>query len=279
MLIELVPPTINYWLVDHPTISNFEWNHEITNFSSIHFLIFTILSYLSLTFILYHLSISPLHPPLLRFISAVHNFIILFLSFTMAVGCTLSTLSQMPAPHWIFCFPSNHTSPRGPVFFWAYVFYLSKILEFIDTLLIILSGSIGRLSFLHVYHHSTVLIMCYIWLDTSQSLFPVALVTNATVHTVMYGYYLMCTLGIRPSWKRLVTDCQIVQFVFSFCVSGVMLYYHFARFPCSGILGWCFNAVFNASLLYLFIDFHSRNYKKKKHLRREKKGDKEDKVL
>lgn len=118
--------------------------------------------------------------------------------------------------------------------------------------------------------------MCYIWLETSQSLFPVALVTNASVHTVMYGYYLMCTVGIRPSWKRLVTDCQIVQFVFSFLVSGVMLYYHFARAPCSGVLGWCFNAAFNASLLYLFIDFHSKNYKKKKQL---KMGGDKDKAL
>lgn len=275
---ESIFSTIKYWLVDHPTITNFEWNHEITHFSSLQFLIFTIITYLSLTFLLSHSSLSPLPPPLLRLISAVHNLIILLLSFTMAVGCTLSTLFHMPAPHLIFCFPANQTPPRGPAFFWAYIFYLSKILEFIDTLLIILSGSIGRLSFLHVYHHSTVLIMCYIWLETSQSLFPVALVTNATVHTVMYGYYLMCTLGIRPSWKRLVTDCQIVQFVFSFLVSGVMLYYHFTRYPCSGFLGWCFNAAFNASLLYLFIDFHSKNYKNKKRVARMETEDK-DKVL
>ncbi|KAL2937470.1 Elongation of fatty acids protein 3-like [Bienertia sinuspersici] len=279
MSMQPILPTIKYYLVDHPTITNFEWNNEITPFSSLHFLIFTIISYLSLTYLLSHSSLFTLPPPLLRFISAVHNLTILLLSFIMAVGCTLSTLSQMPTPHWIFCFPANHTPPRGPTFFWAYIFYLSKILEFIDTLLIILSGSIGRLSFLHVYHHATVLIMCYIWLQTSQSLFPVALVTNTAVHTVMYGYYFMCAVGIRPSWKRLVTDCQIVQFVFSFCVSGVMLYYHFKRYPCSGIMGWCFNAVFNASLLYLFLDFHSKNYKKKKQqLRME--GDKDkDKVF
>ncbi|CAO2813252.1 unnamed protein product [Amaranthus hypochondriacus] len=199
----------------------------------------------------------------------------------MAVGCTLSTLSQTPSPHWIFCFPANQTPPRGPVFFWAYIFYLSKILEFIDTLLIILSKSIKRLSFLHVYHHSTVLIMCYIWLYTSQSLFPIALVTNASVHTVMYAYYFMCTVGIRPSWKRLVTDCQIIQFVFSFCISGVMLYYHFSGTKCSGFLGWCFNAVFNASLLYLFISFHTQNYKKKKELKMgiEDKDKVRDKIL
>ncbi|KAF3435164.1 hypothetical protein FNV43_RR22251 [Rhamnella rubrinervis] len=181
----------------------------------------------------------------------------------MAVGCSLSSISYTPHLHWIICFPP-HTQPTGPLFFWAYVFYLSKVLEFVDTLLIILSGSTGRLSFLHVYHHATVVVMCYLWLWTSQSLFPVALVTNASVHVLMYGYYLLCALGIRPRWKRVVTDCQIVQFMFSFAVSGWMLYLHFFGSGCSGIWGWCFNAGFNASLLYLFVDFHAKSYKKKR---------------
>lgn len=110
-----------------------------------------------------------------------------------------------------------------------------------------------------------VVVMCYVWLATRQSLFPVALVTNAGVHVIMYSYYLLCGLGKRPWWKRAVTDCQIVQFVFSFCVSGVMLYYHFYSGGCCGIWGWCFNAVFNASLLALFLNFHSKNYQAKKN--------------
>lgn len=57
-----------------------------------------------------------------------------------------------------------------------------------------------------------------------------------------------------------MTKCQIIQFVFSFGVSVVMVYYHFTGLGCSGIWGWCFNAGFNASLLALFVDFHSKNY-------------------
>lgn len=106
--------------------------------------------------------------------------------------------------------------------------------------------------------------MCYVWLYTSQSLLPVALVTNSAVHTLMYAYYFLCAVGRRPPWKRAVTDCQIVQFVFSFAVSGLMLYYHFTGEGCSGIWGWCFNAVFNASLLALFVDFHAKNYARRK---------------
>ncbi|KAF6147700.1 hypothetical protein GIB67_018962 [Kingdonia uniflora] len=264
---DLVNANVRYWLVSHPIVREFQWVEGQTFGASYEFLITTVIIYLSLTAIINYAtkstSTSSSTSRTLRFISAVHNFILVILSLIMAVGCTLSTLTEMPNTRWIFCFPPTQTRPIGPVFFWAYVFYLSKILEFVDTLLILFNRN-RRLTFLHVYHHAVVLVMCYVWLHTCQSLIPVALVTNATVHTLMYAYYLLCALGKRPPWKRFVTDCQIVQFVFSFGISGVMLWYHFTGIGCSGIWGWVFNAVFNASLLVLFTDFHSSNYSKTK---------------
>lgn len=258
----LIKSNLQYWLVEHPSILHFSWTEGQTPASTPLFLILALLSYLSLTLFLTRLPLSPINPALLKPISAFHNLNLLLLSLVMAVGCTLSILSSPNLLESILCF-SPHTKPTGPLFFWAYIFYLSKMLEFLDTLFIILSGSIKRLSFLHVYHHATVLVMCYLWLHTSQSLFPVALVTNASVHVLMYGYYFLCAVGIRPKWKRAVTDCQIVQFLFSFALSGRMLYLHFSGSGCSGIRGWCFNAVFNASLLALFVDFHGKSYRNK----------------
>lgn len=266
----VVTATVQYWLVNHPLIQNFTWIPGRNFASTPLFLTVTVLTYLTLTLLLPHapLSLSRFSPSILRPVAFLHNLTLTLLSLAMAAGCTLSAASQAPNRRWIFCFPPS-TPPRGPVFFWAYVFYLSKILEFMDTLLIILSGSLQRLTFLHVYHHSTVLVMCYLWLQTSQSLFPVALITNASVHVVMYGYYLLSGMGLRPPWKKMVTNCQIVQFVFSFLVSVLMLRYHFSGPGCSGIWGWCFNAVFNASLLALFVNFHVKSYAMKK----KKKGD------
>ncbi|MFS7979009.1 putative very-long-chain 3-oxoacyl-CoA synthase [Helianthus anomalus] len=255
--------TLHYYLVDHPTITNFEWKPNQTWGASPLFLSTTLFTYLLLTFTLRRVPLTPVSPTVLSLISAAHNLFLLILSLIMAVGCSLSTLSQMPNHRWIFCFPPNHTPPRGPVFFWAHIFYFSKLVEFIDTFLIIISGCNRRLSFLHVYHHSIVVVMCYVWLATSQSLFPVALVTNASVHVLMYAYYLLCAIGYRPWWKVMVTNCQIVQFVFSFLVSSLMLFYHFTGSGCSGFYGWCFNAVFNASLLALFVNFHFKNYARK----------------
>ncbi|KAK9071005.1 hypothetical protein SSX86_009573 [Deinandra increscens subsp. villosa] len=258
---------LHYWLVAHPTITNFEWKPHHTWGASPLFLSTTLLTYLLLTFTLRRRT-PTVNPTLLRLLSALHNLTLLLLSLVMAVGCSLSAISQSPHHRWIYCFPPNHTPPRGPVFFWAWIFYFSKLLEFIDTFLIILAGSNRRLSFLHVYHHSIVVVMCYVWLSTSQSLLPVALVTNASVHVLMYAYYLLSALGWRPWWKVLVTNCQIIQFVFSFVVSGRMLYYHFTGSGCSGFSGWCFNAVFNASLLALFINFHFKNYARKEKAKR-----------
>lgn len=250
---------IEYYLVKQPSIENFTWIPNKTIASSPQFLIFTILSYLSLTFSLTRLSLPPVPPVILKPITAVHSTSLLLLSIIMALGCFLSIISDTPHLQWIICFPLN-TPPSGPLFFWAYIFYLSKILEFIDTLLIIMSNSIRRLTFLHVYHHSAVVVMCYIFLQTSQSLFPLVLLTNASVHVLMYAYYLSCALGVRPKWKKLVTDCQIVQFCSSFFVLGLLLFYHFSGPGCSGVSGWIFNVVFYASLLFLFVEFHKKNY-------------------
>ena len=70
------------------------------------------------------------------------------------------------------------------------------------------------MSFLHVFHHSVVVVMAYLWLEAAQSLQQIALLTNTAIHTLMYWYYLMCTLKRPPAWKRLVTTSQIAQFCF-----------------------------------------------------------------
>ncbi|KAG8374548.1 hypothetical protein BUALT_Bualt10G0006900 [Buddleja alternifolia] len=261
--------TLHYWLVDHPIISEYEWKPGHTPASSPLFLGTTIVTYLTLTLTLHHFSHLPTLPSLvLSVVTTLHNIFLCLLSLVMALGCTLSTLHQTPRHHlhWAICFPAGSTPPRGPTFFWGYIFYLSKIFEFMDTLLILLSGSRSRrLSFLHVYHHTVVVVTCYMWLSAVQTMFPVGLVTNASVHVVMYAYYLLSGMGLRPRWKRRVTDCQIAQFIFGLIVSVFMLYYHFTGSEgCSGLRVWAFTTLFGISLLVLFIDFHDKNYAKKR---------------
>ncbi|CAD5164549.1 unnamed protein product [Musa acuminata subsp. malaccensis] len=67
-------------------------------------------------------------------------------------------------------------------------------------------------------HHAVVVVMCYVWLSTSQSLMPIALVTNAAVHVAMYAYYLSCSMDYcwPLRWNRAITELQIAQFIFSY---------------------------------------------------------------
>ncbi|VVA96705.1 unnamed protein product [Arabis nemorensis] len=257
--------TLTYWLVKHPNIANFTWTEGETLGSTVFFVFVVVYVYLTATFLLRFAidSLPALGPRILKPITAVHSFILCILSLIMAVGCTLSIISDPKVRFFhAICFPLD-VKPTRPLFFWAQVFYLSKILEFVDTILIILGKSIQRLSFLHVYHHATVVVMCFVWLRTRQSMFPVGIMMNSTVHVIMYGYYFLCALGSRPKWKRLVTHCQIVQFLLGFGLSVLMLPELFFGSGCSGIWGCYFNAAFNFSLLVLFFNFYFKNYANK----------------
>ncbi|XP_010274332.1 PREDICTED: elongation of fatty acids protein 3-like [Nelumbo nucifera] len=267
---EWIHRNVSYWLVEHPVVRDFEWKEGETWGSSPKFTATAVITYLSIVGILHKAYLSTKSmtktlpttsspPPFIRLLTAAHSLFLVVLSLIMALGCILSTIAQKPNNRWIFCFPYG-TRPRGPVFFWFYVFGLSKVVEFMDTLLIILGKSKRRLTFLHVYHHTITALMTPLGFRAPMSLIPIAMVTNCSVHVLMYTYYMLCALGRRPWWKRLVTDIQIVQFILSFLVSAVMLWYHFMGDGCTGFPIWCISAVISASFLALFLDFRTKNY-------------------
>ncbi|PHT97892.1 hypothetical protein BC332_33200 [Capsicum chinense] len=265
---------VHYWLVGHPIISQFEFKHGQTFGAALLFPIVSVSVYLFFTVL--SLRFPTLLPTVsaatLRRITATHSLILCILSIIMAVGCGLSVLHEMAAYvhdwSWLICYNrlnyENMVLTRGPIVFWGYVFYLSKILEFLDTLLILLSSSRSRrLSFLHVYHHALVPLFCYVGVSTGLSMLHAGVMTNASVHVLMYAYYFLCSIGKRPRWKKLVTDVQIGQFMFCFVCLGSVMYYHLtSEFGCSGIGVWFFTFSFNVSLLALFLNFHFKTYAK-----------------
>jgi elongation of very long chain fatty acids protein 4 len=54
---------------------------------------------------------------------------------------------------------NNFDQKKPPIAFILYVFYLSKILDFLDTVFIILEKRWKQLSFLHVYHHTSIFLV------------------------------------------------------------------------------------------------------------------------
>ncbi|XP_016987631.1 elongation of very long chain fatty acids protein 4 [Drosophila rhopaloa] len=109
----------------------------------------------------------------------------------------------------------NPNEIRMAAAFWW--FYISKILEFADTAFFILRHKWMQLSFLHVYHHSTMFIFCWVfikWMPTGSVYVPT--IINSFVHVIMYSYYALSVLGPRVQkflwWKRYLTALQLVQF-------------------------------------------------------------------
>ncbi len=83
---------------------------------------------------------------------------------------------------------------------WGWIFSLSKLVEFGDTVFIVLRKS--PLSFLHWYHHITV--SMYTWYSLTSRPSPSALSNwfggmNYTVHTFMYSYYAIRAAGYKLS--------------------------------------------------------------------------------
>ena len=106
---------------------------------------------------------------------------------------------------------------------WTLLFIYSKFLELIDTAFIILRKK--RLSFLHYYHHATVLL--YTWdaytCEQPAGIYFVAM--NYTVHAAMYLYFFIAAVLERPlSWGIFVTVAQISQMFIGVGVTFVSMY-------------------------------------------------------
>ena len=81
---------------------------------------------------------------------------------------------------------------------WVQLFIFSKIPELWDTFYIVARKR--PLLFLHWYHHVTVLLYCWHSYATEapQALYFVAM--NYSVHGIMYGYYCLMALKMKPKW-------------------------------------------------------------------------------
>jgi hypothetical protein len=197
-----------------------------------------------------------------KYLQAVHNMILCLISLALFCGTarelfyrlsSSSTSSGMlGAFTFLFC-EDPDIEPKGPLYLFSYFYYLSKYYELLDTILQILKGREPPHFFLHVYHHATVLLMAWAWIEYKVSLQFIALLFNTGVHVVMYYYYFCRSLGWRVWWKRYVTMFQIVQFCTSFLFYMVTIGLTLSGYECAGSTMLLANLVFNATLLYQFL--------------------------
>lgn len=143
----------------------------------------------------------------------VYNIYITLLSlfmFTLLAGTTIGS-----GEHVLRTSVDTSGSYRSRLLAFAlYTNYNSKFVEFIDTLFIVLRKKDKQASFLHCWHHfvmGPVMWLIVSYSPGGSSFF--APMINSFIHTVMYYYYTMSSLGFKIWWKKYVTRMQLTQFV------------------------------------------------------------------
>eukprot|EP00117_Sycon_ciliatum_P002144 scpid90208/ scgid7498/ Elongation of very long chain fatty acids protein 4; 3-keto acyl-CoA synthase Elovl4; ELOVL fatty acid elongase 4 len=196
----------------------------------------------------------------LKPIMLVYNFAIASLSLYMCIEFLSVGLHQ----NWM-CAPVDHSTSEFALRACriTHIFYLSKFIEFLDTVFFILRKKNNQVSFLHVYHHVSITIMWYIlstWYPNGSVFFSGML--NSSVHVCMYSYYFLSALGpaLQPYlwWKRYLTRFQILQFV------AISIHNSFNMPSSCAFPTWIAHMMtgYMVSLILLFSNFYFKAYKK-----------------
>ena len=101
----------------------------------------------------------------------------------------------------------------------VFLHYLCKYLDMVDTVIIVLRKKEAQLSFLHLWHHSSIVVV-WGWVvhtiptaaEGGSAAYSYGAWINSCVHVVMYFYYGLTAVGIRPPFKKAVTVVQLTQF-------------------------------------------------------------------
>ncbi|KAK3009266.1 hypothetical protein RJ639_013831 [Escallonia herrerae] len=273
---------LTYYLSEHPSIINFRWSHTHSWGSTWSFLFTAISSYVGLTLFL-HLTLLLLlrhrRPVPLGPVPALHSLSMALISATIFTGILFSAAAEIRDTRWfwrrskttpfqwLLCFPLG-TRPSGRVFFWSYIFYLSRFLHTLRTYFTVLRRR--KLPLSQLFNHSILICMSFLWLEFSQSFQVLAILLTTSVYSVVYGYRFWTAIGLPSACFPFVLNCQMVLLGANLlCHVGVLLLHLIKGGGCNGIGAWVFNSVLNTAILLLFLNF----YVKSMHLgRRKRKG-------
>ena len=112
--------------------------------------------------------------------------------------------------------PFSLNAPRSASVEWfVFVHYLTKYLDWCDTLFMILSKNYHQVSFLQVFHHATIGMVWGLVLDQGWGSGTVAwgAFINSVTHVLLYSHYLWTSLGYKNPLKKGLFLFQQAQFM------------------------------------------------------------------
>lgn len=173
---------------------------------------------------------------------------------------------------------NNMDAENPPIANLLWLFYISKVWDFWDTIFIILGKKWRQLSFLHVYHHTTIFL--FYWLNSHVNYdgdIYLTVVLNGFIHTVMYTYYFICMHTKVPEtgknlpiwWKSSLTMMQLIQFVTMMSQASFLLATGCEKNSSRVTFAYL---VYILSLFVLFAQFYVASYSKKPKSKAKKKS-------
>jgi len=142
--------------------------------------------------------------------------------------------------------------------YFCFVHYLSKFLDFFDTLFIILRKKRAQLTFLHVYHHASIGMIwgTLLYVGHGNGTATWGALANSYIHLMMYSHYLWTSFGYRNPFKVLVTRAQLIQF--AFCILHAVLVLTLETIL-PRHLAWA-QFIYHIQMLFLFGRFYMKTY-------------------
>lgn len=109
----------------------------------------------------------------------------------------------------------------------VYVHYLSKYLDWFDTLWIVLNKKRAQMSFLHIYHHGTIVSVWGMLLNhgVGSGTVRYGAFINSLTHVIMYSHYLWTSFGFKNPFKAYITMWQITQFYSCLAHAFIVLFF------------------------------------------------------
>lgn len=198
----------------------------------------------------------------LRALVVVHNMFCLLLSVYMCSGIALQSI-RLKYSVWGNAYKDNEKEMA----YFIYLFYISKLFELMDTIIMVLKRNVHQITVLHVYHHVSIAIIWWIIAHHApggDAYFSAAM--NSAVHVIMYFYYLLSSIlrgreKLRQKylfWGKYLTQIQMLQFGLNMVQAYYCIKTHapYPRFLCKTLF------YYMISLLLLFSNFYVHKYSK-----------------
>ncbi|KNC54450.1 GNS1/SUR4 family protein [Thecamonas trahens ATCC 50062] len=193
--------------------STFEWIPGTTLLSTRPVMFGTLIVYLLVIFGLQEVMATKTTPSWVKPAIVVHNLILFLYSATSVITVLYLAISYSLEDEYgfvsVFC-DQYRKYTSGPMYFLIYTFYLSKYYELLDTVFLALKKR--PIIFLHVFHHVLTLYTSFSGMDSETTYQWTAVLTNTTIHSFMYYYYLRAAMGAKIWWKKYLTVAQMIQF-------------------------------------------------------------------